>query len=269
MKKQFAIPHDFRYPLPLVCTVKEVDRGATVSDEELSERLAKIAHFLAYTPSWNPPADVAQSESSPKSNALVIDNLMHKVLNAVMADSYRTGEEIRKAINVKSVSAMRRATGALCDMDFLMPYEVRISRAVHKPFDALDKAYAYMKIKPPKKRGKGKFVHRYVINRFVVPYFENKGLKVQLEKNGADVVVTNSASGEKIAVEVELHDTPHVIDNLCRNRDSGMKRVIVACETRDMIAKLKKRVLAERTLHDYLDSVKYVLFSYFAPKKNS
>jgi len=95
--------------------------------------------------------------------------------------------------------------------------------------------------------GKGGLEHAFWQYR-CAKYFSNRGYKVEIEhffSGGTSVDVVAIKGGDRVAVEIELNDTPHIKDNILKCMRERFDHIIIAVYG----SKLRKRV-QQTTLSD-------------------
>ncbi|MFB3091123.1 MAG: hypothetical protein ACE1ZG_07250 [Gammaproteobacteria bacterium] len=95
--------------------------------------------------------------------------------------------------------------------------------------------------------GKGSLEHAFWQYR-CAKHFSNRGYKVEIEcflADGTSIDVVATKGGERVAVEIELNDTPHIKDNILKCMRERFDHIIIAVYG----SKLRKRV-QQTTLSD-------------------
>ena len=83
--------------------------------------------------------------------------------------------------------------------------------------------------------------HKYWKQR-IADYYKKHGYEVEIEKDGADIVVKKN--DKKIAIEIETGKS-NTIWNIKRNMNLGFKNIIIVATSKKIEWKIKERVKRE------------------------
>jgi predicted transcriptional regulator len=99
-------------------------------------------------------------------------------------------------------------------------------------------------IDSPKKRmaGKGSIEHQSYQSR-IKQYHEDLGYNAYIEKslNGKSIDVLVLKAGRRVAIEIELNITDHIVENISRDFTVGVDEVLVVTK-KELLGRIKERV---------------------------
>ncbi|OVE79133.1 hypothetical protein BVY01_03420 [bacterium I07] len=113
--------------------------------------------------------------------------------------------------------------------------------------------------------GKGSIDHAFRQYRADKHYSE-RGYQTEMEhflsdrSHSVDLVVTKN--GQRLAVEIELNDTPHVLDNIHKCIHENFDLIIIAVYGAKLLKRIQKLVLADELAENWLRQQKLQLMSW-------
>ena len=111
-------------------------------------------------------------------------------------------------------------------------------------------------------KGKGSVEHAFWQYR-VAKHYQMRGFETEVEyfledgRHSIDVVAQRN--GERIAIEIELNDTPHIVDNIRKCLKVNFDQVRLAVYDQKLMKRLNQFVLRDEYLEGFLRQEKIVL----------
>lgn len=275
MKPRFIVFSYGPYPPPQAGLVKEIPELRNVSDDEVQKSVERVSERLAWTETIEPeptsPADDSAAGEHPGNDnsedemaepLLTTDHIAF--LQEIQLNPWRLLTEHREALGWRSGALAQRILDDVIKGKFALAHGIQVGRARTKAMESTEAGHEVTGLEKGSQRIKGKFPHRWVIRRFVIPFFESQDYEVKVESDGADVVAHKPETGERVAVEVELRDSEHVIENVQRDfRETGCDRILIAVEKKAIQKKVQVRLDAADDLAEDRNKVEVVLLSHF------
>ena len=275
MRNRFIVFRDFRYPLAQTAMVEELKGLRNVSDEEVGESLEPFSHLLTWERTFHPtPKPSGGSGEAPRQGGNdppkktqktpKLSRAGRSLLHEAGVHLSRTVTEHRDAVGERSGSQAKKVLNNLINHDFIRVYTIQVGRARVKAVEVTKDGYEALGMEMPEATIKGSFSHRFLIRRYVVPFYQDRGWEVSVEYKGADVVARRPDTGECVVVEVEMRDSSHVVANVLRDlAEMTPDQILIAVESKRVKTHVRARLDGEEKLAGNRDKVSVELFSYF------
>lgn len=121
-------------------------------------------------------------------------------------------------------------------------YISEFKRGKSKYLRLTEKGYEAIGAEKPKGKGRGKDDHRFYQDK-IKEHYEGLGYKAYVEKDllGKAIDVLIRKPDCLVAIEVELHNTDHIIENIKRDLTVGVNEVVVVTKE-DIYEKIKEKI---------------------------
>jgi len=246
------------------------------SDEEMKAHQIHYIDRITGSIIWEKPAQEGLEEEQEEAELSYNEQIVMQDLKKFPFD-FQIEREIRLNINARIIADN---LDALVENGWLRRHKDKISlgkgKGQFQPYIFTDKAVKEFGKQDIK--GKGSIEHAFWQYR-CAKYFIEKGFNVEIEyflseeniidKNTTSLhsidVVAYKDNEDRIAIEIELHDTPHIQENILKCIKAGFDLIIVAVYGAKLMKKIQSDVLSNTEIEKWSKKgeIKFEMLSAF------
>ena len=233
------------YPYPVKIKVAEMVFDRSVPTEKWHRDMAPILSSLR----WFPLVKSGEYEPNNPQRPDALSDEAFRLLLAVVLEPDRNASWYRTKLGASSYR-LQKAKADLVSKGFLREHSV----ASQKYFEITDAGYVYARVDPPKRRGRGDFVHGLIVRR--VASCQEKvgchilGVEWRLPDSAGkvtDLAFRESGSeGRLVAVEVAASGQSDEVGNIVRCLTSGGADTVWSVAASQQISRRIRRELVRQ-----------------------